>query len=58
MKTVASISLGAEALDFDFNTRFLGKRFRVVRQGTNQDEGDAASLVNEWQDQADAFEFQ
>jgi predicted amino acid dehydrogenase len=55
MKTVVSISLGSDALDYDFTTEFLGKAFRVVRIGTNKDIQKAEALIKEWQTQADVI---
>jgi predicted amino acid dehydrogenase len=55
MKTVVSISLGSDALDYDFTTEFLNQEFRVVRIGTNKDIKKAESLIKEWQDQADVI---
>lgn len=55
MKTVVSISLGPAGLDFDFRTRFLGKRLRVLRIGTDGDTNRAEMLLQEWQQQADAI---
>ncbi|GLQ29638.1 dehydrogenase [Litoribrevibacter albus] len=55
MKTVVSISLGSDALDYDFTTDFLGQKFRVVRIGTNKDLKKAESLIKEWQTKADVL---
>ncbi|MFO7551171.1 MAG: hypothetical protein R6W80_07170, partial [Haliea sp.] len=55
MKTVVSISLGPAGLDFDFRTRFLGKRLRVLRIGTDGDTNRAEALLREWQYQADGI---
>ena len=55
MKTVVSISLGPEELDYDFETEFLGQKFRVVRIGTNKDEAMAEALIKEWEPKADAI---
>jgi len=55
MKTVVSISLGLESLDYDFETEFLGQKFRVIRIGTNQDEAKAEALIKQWESHADAI---
>ncbi len=55
MKTVVSISLGPESLNYDFKTAFLGQEFRVVRIGTNQDTEKARKLLHEWESKADAI---
>lgn len=55
MKTVVSISLGSEDLDYDFETEFLGQRFRVIRIGTNKDMAKAEALIKEWEGKADAI---
>ncbi len=55
MKTVVSISLGPESLNFDFKTKFLGKQFRVIRIGTNKDLAKAKALLKEWENKADAI---
>lgn len=55
MKTVVSISLGSDALDYDFTTDFLGQKFRVVRIGTNKNIKRAEALIKQWQDKADVL---
>ena len=55
MKTVVSISLGKDALDYDFKTEFLGQQFRVVRIGTNNDVKRAEKLLREWQSKANVI---
>lgn len=55
MKTVVSISLGPESLNYDFKTTFLGQEFRVVRIGTNQNTEKAKELIHEWESKADAI---
>jgi len=55
MKTVVSISLGSESLDYDFKTKFLGRNFRVVRRGANKDLEKAEALIEEWQTKADVI---
>lgn len=55
MKTVVSISLGPKNLDYDFETRFLGQDFRVIRIGTNKDTQKAKELIREWQPKCDAI---
>lgn len=54
MKTVVSISLGPDSLDYDFKTKFLGQNFRVIRFGTNKSIEKAEMLLDEWQTKADA----
>jgi len=55
MKTVVSISLGRDALDYDFKTEFLGHQFRVIRIGTNKDVKRAEALLKEWEHKADVI---
>lgn len=55
MKTVVSISLGPETLNYDFQTRFLGQDFRVVRIGADKDVAKAKALLKEWEGKADAI---
>ncbi|MFC3150589.1 dehydrogenase [Litoribrevibacter euphylliae] len=55
MKTVVSISLGSDALDYDFTTEFLGQKFRVVRIGTNKNIKKAEALIKKWQNEADVL---
>ena len=55
MKTVVSISLGSDELDYDFQTSLLNQKFRVLRIGTNKDLEKAEALVKEWQDKADVI---
>ncbi len=55
MKTVVSISLGPQSLDYDFNTTFLGQEFRLVRFGTNKNLDKAKKLIKEWENKADAI---
>jgi len=55
MKTVVSISLGRDALDYDFKTEFLGHKFRVIRIGTNKDVKRAEALLKEWESKADVI---
>lgn len=55
MKTVVSISLGRDALDYDFKAEFLGQQFRVIRIGTNKDVKRAEALIKEWEPKADVI---
>lgn len=55
MKTVVGISLGASAQDFEFRTRFLGKRLSVQRLGTNGSAAKARKLLRDWEQRADAI---
>ncbi len=55
MKTVVSISLGRDALDYDFKAEFLGQQFRVIRIGTNSDVKRAEALIKEWEPKADVI---
>lgn len=55
MKTVVSISLGSDALDYEFQTEFLGQTFRIIRLGTNKDVARAEALIKEWEPKADAI---
>jgi len=55
MKTVVGISLGASAQDFEFRTRFLGKRLGVQRLGTNGSAAKADKLLRYWGQRADAI---
>ncbi len=55
MKTIASISLGPSEDDFDFQTRFMGEDFHVLRIGTDGDPDKAADLLTQWDTKADAL---
>ena len=55
MKTVVGISLGSGAQDFEFEARFLGKRFRVRRIGANHSVYRAEKLLKHWESNADAI---
>jgi predicted amino acid dehydrogenase len=55
MKSIVSISLGASAGDYDFNTHFMGQPFRVRRFGTDRDVGKALDLLARWQGECDAI---
>lgn len=55
MKTVVSISLGPENLDYDINTELLGQKFRVIRMGTDNNLKKAEALLKEWETQADVI---
>ncbi|MGE0356078.1 MAG: dehydrogenase [Burkholderiales bacterium] len=55
MKTVVGISLGSGAQDYAFETRFLGRRLRVRRVGTNGSAKRAEKLLAHWDEHADAI---
>lgn len=55
MKTVVNISLGLSDHDYEFETEFLGERFRVIRFGTNGNTSVASKLVQQWAEKADAI---
>ena len=55
MKTVVGVSLGASAQDFEFSTRFLGRRFSVQRLGTNGSAAKAVKLLKYWEQHADVI---
>ncbi len=55
MKQIVNISLGAGRDDYEFRTRFLGKRFHIRRFGTDGDLEKAADLLLRWNRKADAI---
>ena len=55
MKQVISISLGSKANDYEFQTQFLGQKFKIKRIGTNGDYDKMAELLVQLDDEADAF---
>ncbi len=55
MKKVVGISLGASAQDFEFSTRFLGRRFSVQRLGTDGSHAKAVKLLKYWEQHADVI---
>ena len=55
MKTVVGISLGASAQDFEFRSRFLGRRLSVQRLGTNGSTAKASKLLRYWEQHANAI---
>jgi predicted amino acid dehydrogenase len=55
MKTVVGISLGAGDQDFEFSGRFLGRKFNVMRLGTNGSAAKAVKLLKAWEQRADAI---
>ena len=55
MKTVVGVSLGASAQDFEFSTRFLGRRFSVQRLGTDGSHAKAVKLLKYWEQHADVI---
>lgn len=54
-RQVVGISLGPAAQDFAFETRFLGQTLKVQRLGAGASLAQAARLVREWDERADAF---
>ena len=55
MKTIVNISLGPSKDDYDFNPRFMGIDFRVIRLGTDGSIDVAAELLQEWDTKADVI---
>ncbi|MGE5089346.1 MAG: dehydrogenase [Candidatus Levyibacteriota bacterium] len=55
MKTVVGISLGASAQDFEFRSRFLGRKLSVQRLGTNGSTAKASKLLRYWEQHANAI---
>jgi predicted amino acid dehydrogenase len=55
MKTIVNISLGPSKDDYDFNPRFMGMDFRVIRLGTDGSIDIAADLLQEWDSRADVI---
>lgn len=55
MKQVISISLGSSANDYEFQTQFLGQKFKIKRIGTNGDYDKAVDLLVQLDGEADAF---
>ncbi len=55
MKNVISISLGSSKQDFEFTTRFMGRRISVRRLGTNGSTEKAEKLLKHWEKHADAI---
>jgi predicted amino acid dehydrogenase len=55
MKNVVTVTLGASKQDFEFETDFLGQRFRVRRVGADNDIGRAWELMRRHQADADAM---
>lgn len=54
MPHVITVSMGASAQDYEFETSFLGQDFRVSRQGADGDEERAWDLLRRAQADADA----
>ena len=55
MKTIVNISLASDRDDYDLNTQFMGKDFRLLRFGANGDPDKAADLIQKWDSRADAI---
>ncbi len=55
MKRVVGVSLGSRTQDFEFEARFLGKRFHVRRIGANHSVARAEKLLRHWENEADAI---
>ncbi|MCK6429623.1 MAG: dehydrogenase, partial [Burkholderiaceae bacterium] len=55
MKNVIGVSLGARSQDFEFTTRFLGRRMTVRRIGADRSTERAAKLLRHWETRADAI---
>jgi predicted amino acid dehydrogenase len=55
MKRVVGVSLGTDAQDFAFRTRFLGKPLDVRRIGTNHSVAKAEKLLRHWEYHADVI---
>jgi len=55
MKQVVSISLGSSNNDYEFQTTFLGQKFKIKRIGTNGDYDKAVDLLVQLDDETDAF---
>ncbi len=54
MKHVITVSLGSSDKDYEFETTFLGQKFKVSRQGANNDDTQAWELLRRAQADADA----
>ena len=55
MKQVISISLGSSNNDYEFQTTFLGQKFKIKRIGTNGDYDKAVDLLVQLDAETDAF---
>jgi predicted amino acid dehydrogenase len=55
MKKVITVTLGPDAQDFSFKTKFLGQDFEVTRLGANNDTTRAWELLRRQQNFADAI---
>ncbi|OQY07939.1 MAG: dehydrogenase [Desulfobacteraceae bacterium 4572_123] len=55
MKQIVSISLGDSKNDYEFETEFLGRDFKINRLGVDGDMEEAARLVLEWDKKADVI---
>lgn len=53
--TVVNVSLASSDRDYDERVTFLGKKFRLVRVGTDGDVDAAVDLVRDWAGRADAI---
>lgn len=55
MKTIVNISLGPAKDDYDFTPRFMGKNFRIIRNGTDGSIERMADLLEHWDGRADVI---
>ncbi|MEZ4579306.1 MAG: hypothetical protein R2861_12400 [Desulfobacterales bacterium] len=55
MKQVVSISLGSSANNYEFQTTFMGQKFKIQRIGTNGDYDKAVDLLIQLDAETDAF---
>jgi len=55
MKQVISISLGSSSNNYEFQTTFLGQKFKIRRIGTNGDYDKAVDLLIQLDAETDAF---
>jgi predicted amino acid dehydrogenase len=55
MKTIVNISLGPSRDDYEFNPRFMGKNFRIIRIGTDGSLELMADLLEQWDNKADVI---
>jgi len=55
MKTIVNISLGSAKDDYEFTPRFMGKNFRIIRNGTDGSIERVADLLEHWDGKADVI---